>query len=58
MSSAEKFEIFLKICKWLFLILLLLQLVGLITISWWIIFIPIIIPIILILKELGVFNKH
>lgn len=58
MSSAEKFEIFLKICKWLFLILLLLQLVELITISWWIIFIPIIIPIILILKELGVFNKH
>jgi len=58
MSSVEKFEIFLKICKWLFLILLLLQLVGLITISWWIIFIPIIIPIILILKELGVFNKH
>lgn len=57
MSSADKFEIFLKICGIVFLILSLLKLFGIITISWWIIFLPIIIPVILILKELGVFKS-
>jgi hypothetical protein len=56
MSSAEKFEIFLKICIVVFLILSTLKLFGIITISWYIIFLPIIIPVILILKELGLFD--
>ena len=56
MDSADKFDIFLRVCKWIFLILLVLKLLGFITISYWIVFLPIIIPIILILKELGAFN--
>ena len=56
MDSADKFHIFLIVCKWIFLILLVLKLLGFITISYWIIFLPIIIPVILILKELGAFN--
>jgi len=56
MSSADKFEIFLKICGVVFVILLILKLLF-ISISWWIVFLPIIIPIFLILEELGLFRS-
>mgnify|MGYP003650086489 FL=1 len=56
MDSSDKFDIFLRVCKWIFLILLVLKLLGFITISYWIVFLPIIISIILILKALGAFN--
>ena len=56
MSRADKFDRFLTVCKWVFIILLVLQLLNIINISWWIIFLPIIIPVIIILKELGVFR--
>lgn len=44
MNNADKFELFLKICKWIFVILFILKITG-ISISWWIVFFPIIIPI-------------
>lgn len=56
LSSADKFEIFLKFCGIVFIILLILNL-YIINISWWIVFLPIIIPSILIMKELGVFRQ-
>jgi len=56
MDSADKFEIFLKICGVVFVILLISKLL-LINISWWIVFMPIIVPALLILKELGVFRS-
>ena len=58
MDYATKFDyFFLRPCGLIFLILLILKLLSIITVSWWIVFLPIIIPILLILKELGVFNS-
>lgn len=58
MDYATKFDyFFLRPCVVVFLILLILKLLSIITVSWWIVFLPIIIPILLILKELGVFNS-
>jgi predicted histidine transporter YuiF (NhaC family) len=57
MDYATKFDyFFLRPCGVIFLILLILKMTSIITVSWWIAFIPITIPIILILKELGMFN--
>lgn len=58
MSSADKFELFLKICGVIFSLLFVLKIFSVISVSWWIIFLPIIIPTILILKELGAFKKN
>ena len=55
-SSADKFEIFLKLCGIIFVVLLISKL-FLINISWWIVFLPIIIPSIFILQELGMFRS-
>ena len=58
MDYATKFDyFFLRPCGFIFLILLILKLLSIIAVSWWIIFLPIIIPILLILKELGMFNS-
>ena len=58
MDYATKFDyFFLRPCGLIFVILLILKLLSIITVSWWIVFLPIIIPILLILKELGVFNS-
>lgn len=47
MSSADKFEIFLKMCGVIFIILVLLKLFVL-NISWWLVTLPIIIPLVII----------
>jgi len=52
MNSAEKFELFLKICKWIFITLLILNL-TIISISWWIIFLSFIIPIVIVIIVLS-----
>jgi len=58
MDHATKFDyFFLRPCGFIFVILLILKLLSIITASWWIVFLPIIIPILLILKELGMFNS-
>jgi hypothetical protein len=58
MDYATKFDyLFLRPCGIIFIILLILKLLSIITVSWWIIFLPIIVPILLILKELGVFRS-
>jgi hypothetical protein len=58
MDYATKFDyFFLRPCGIIFIILLILKLLSIITVSWWIIFLPIIAPILLILKELGVFRS-
>jgi hypothetical protein len=58
MDYATKFDyLFLRPCGIIFVILLILKLLSIITVSWWVIFLPIIIPILLILKELGVFRS-
>jgi hypothetical protein len=58
MDYATKFDyLFLRPCVIIFIILLILKLLSIIAVSWWIIFLPIIIPILLILKELGVFGS-
>lgn len=58
MDYATKFDyFFLRPCGLIFVILLILKLLSIITVSWWIVFLPIIIPILLILKELGMFNS-
>jgi len=58
MDYATKFDyFFLRPCGLIFVILLILKLLSIITVSWWIVFLQIIIPILLILKELGVFNS-
>jgi hypothetical protein len=58
MDYATKFDyLFLRPCGLIFVILLILKLLSIITVSWWIVFLPIIIPIILLLKELGMFNS-
>ena len=58
MDYATKFDyLFLRPCGVIFVILLILKLLSIITVSWWIVFLPIIIPIILLLKELGMFNS-
>jgi hypothetical protein len=58
MDYATKFDyFFLRPCGIIFIILLILKLLSIITVSWWIIFLPIIIPFLLILKELGVFRS-
>lgn len=56
MNSADKFDIFLKICFIVFIILLIIKL-FILNISWILVFTPIILPILLIMKELGVFNN-
>ncbi len=48
MSSADKFEIFLKMCGVIFIILVLLKLFVLTYISWWLVTPPIIIPLVFI----------
>ena len=55
MNHFDKFSIFLKMCKWVFLILVVLKLLAIISASWWFVFLPIIIPTIIILKDLGAF---
>ena len=58
MDYATKFDyFFLRPCGLIFIILLILKLLSLITVSWWIVFLPIIIPILLLLKEVGMFNS-
>jgi hypothetical protein len=58
MDYATKFDyLLLRPCGVIFVILLILKLLSIITVSWWIVFLPIIIPIILLLKELGMFNS-
>jgi hypothetical protein len=58
MDYATKFDyLFLRPCVIIFVILLILKLLSIITVSWWVVFLPIIIPILLILKELGVFRS-
>ena len=56
MDSADKFGIFVKVCGVIFIILLLMKLF--ISISWFIVFIPIIVPVILIMWEMGLFNGN
>jgi hypothetical protein len=58
MDYATKFDyLFLRPCGIIFVILLILKLLSIITVSWWVVFLPIIIPILLILKELGLFRS-
>lgn len=57
MDVADKFELFLGFCSITFLVLLLLKLIFISSISWWFIFIPVIIPLLLIMKEAGAFNN-
>jgi hypothetical protein len=58
MDYTTKFDyFFLRPCGIIFVILLILKLLSIITVSWWIVFLPIIIPILLLLKELGMFNS-
>lgn len=58
MDYATKFDyFFLRPCGVIFVILLILKLLSMITVSWWIVFLPIIIPTLLLLKELGMFNS-
>jgi len=58
MDYADRFDYFiLRPLSVLFVILLILKLTSIITISWWIVFLPIIIIITLILKELGAFRS-
>lgn len=67
-DSVEKFEIvslrdsfrrkvFTKVCVIVFILLILLKL-FVINISWLIVFIPIIVPVILVMWELGLFNGN
>jgi len=56
MSSAEKFELFLKICAAIFVLLFTLKIMGVVDINWLFVFLPIIVPGIMILIELGVFK--
>lgn len=56
MSSADKFELFMKICGTITAGLFVLNMFNAIHISWWVVFSPVILVIILILKELGAFN--
>lgn len=58
MDYATKYDyFFLRPCGVIFVILLILKLLSMITVSWWIVFLPIIIPTLLLLKELGMFNS-
>jgi len=56
MEASDKFGIFIKLCVLIFLTLIILKFTCVITISFWLVFLPIIIPLIIILKELGAFN--
>jgi hypothetical protein len=61
MDAADKFEIFLKICGILFKVLLITKMFIIfdlidIELSWWVVFTPIIIPVVIILNELGAFQ--
>ena len=53
MDASEKFELFMKICGTITAGLFVLNLFNVITISWWIVFAPVILVIVLIMKELG-----
>ncbi len=54
MDYATKCEyFFFRPCGILFLILLVLKITTIITVSWWIVFIPIIIPILVLWWELS-----
>jgi hypothetical protein len=55
-TPADKFGIFVNVCVVIFIILLLMKLF--ISISWFIVFLPIIIPGILIMWEMGVFHGN
>ena len=48
MNPADKFEVFLRVCKWVFWVLLGLNLTGIIDINYWIVFSPVIIALIMI----------
>ena len=50
MDAADKFELFLGFCSITFLVLLLLKLIFISYISWWFIFMPVIIPLLLIME--------
>ena len=54
MEYADKFDyFFFRPCGILFLIILGLKITTIITVSWWIVFIPIIIPILVLWWELS-----
>ena len=58
MDYATKYDyFFLRPCGVIFVILLILKLLSMIIVSWWIVFLPIIIPTLLLLKELGMFRS-
>ena len=57
MDAADKFMIFTKVCVFITVVLGFLNGTDLINISWWIVFAPVILVIILIMKELGAFNQ-
>ena len=60
MEPADKFDRFLTICKWVFIIILIVKIItitfGFATFSWWFVSLPIIIPALMIFYELGAFN--
>lgn len=57
MSSADKFDIFMRICEALTTGMIVLNLFNVINISWWIVFSPVILVVILIMKEMGAFRS-
>jgi hypothetical protein len=57
MDAADKFMIFAKICVFITIVLGFLNTTDIINISWWIVFAPVILVIVLIMKELGAFNQ-
>lgn len=57
MSSADKFDIFMRICAALTTGMIVLNLFNVINISWWIVFSPVILVVILIMKEMGAFRS-
>ena len=58
MDYATKYDyFFLRPCGVIFVILLILKLLSMIIVSWWIVFLPIIIPTLLLLKELVMFRS-
>lgn len=56
MDAADKFALFAKICVYVTLGLAFFNLIEVINISWWIVFAPVILVVVLLMKELGAFN--
>ena len=57
MDAADKFMIFAKVCVFITIVLGSLNEAEIINISWWIVFSPVILVFVLIMKELGAFNQ-